>query len=125
MIDFKWKVIYNTTIMETLREYINSNLNNLHGVECYVNTENIADIKDKNTKQLLTTGGTSFAKENYSVLHKDFLDSKPIRVYFMDDDLYSIIFFNGEESIHIPEGKKRLVALFSSSILKNKEIIAY
>lgn len=111
--------------METLSEYINSKSDILYGVECFVNTEDIADIKDEHTKQLLTTGGTSFAKENYSTLHKDFLNSKPIRVYFMDDDLYSIIFFNGEESIHIPEGKKRLVALFDSSILKNKEIIAY
>lgn len=111
--------------METLNEYINAKRDILFGVECFVNTKNIADIKNKYTKQLLTTGGTSFAKENYSVLHKDLLSSKPIRVYFMDDDLYSIIFFNGEESIHIPEGKKRLVALFDSSILKDNEIIAY
>ena len=111
--------------METLNEYINAKRDILFGVECFVNTNNIADIKNKYTQQLLTTGGTSFAKENYSVLHKDLLNSKPIRVYFMDDDLYSIIFFNGEESIHIPEGKKRLVALYDSSILKDGEIIAY
>lgn len=110
--------------METLNEYINEKRDILFGVECFVNVKDIADIKDKNTKQLLTSEGTSFAKENYSVLHKRLLGAKPIRVYFMDDDLYSIIFFNGEESIHIPNGKKRLVALFDSSIL-DKEIIAY
>ena len=111
--------------METLGQYINDKRDILFGVECFVNIKDIADIKNRFTKQLLTTGGTSFAKENYSVLHKDLLEAKPIRVYFMDDDLYSIIFFNGEQSIHIPEGKKRLVALFDSSILKNKELIAY
>lgn len=111
--------------MKTLNEYINENRDVLFGVECFVNTKNISDIKDKNTKQLLTTGGTSFAQENYSVLHKDLLNKEPIRIYFMDDDLYSIIFFNGKESMHIPEGKKRLVALYDSSILENKEIVAY
>ena len=110
--------------METLNEYINEKRDILFGVECFVNIKDIADIKNKYTKQLLTTGGTSFAKENYSVLHQDLLKAKPIRVYFMDDDLYSIIFFNGEESIHIPEGKKRLIALYDSKILSD-EIIAY
>ena len=110
--------------METLNEYINEKRDILFGVECFVNIKDIADIKNKYTKQLLTTGGTSFAKENYSVLHKDLLKAKPIRVYFMDDDLYSIIFFNGEESIHIPEGKKRLIALYDSKILSD-DIIAY
>lgn len=111
--------------MKTLQEYIDENRGHLFGVECFVNIKNIADIKDKNTKQLLTTGGTSFAKENYSVLHKDLLNTKPIRIYFMDNELYSIIFFNGEASMQIPEGKKRLIALYDDSILKNKEIIAY
>ena len=110
--------------METLNEYIREKRDILFGVECFVNINNIADIKDKNTKQLLTKGGTSFAKENYSVLHTKLLNTKPIRVYFMDDDLYSIIFFNGEESIHIPAGKKRLIALYDSNILSN-DIVAY
>lgn len=110
--------------METLNEYISAKRDILFGVECFVNLKGIADIKDENTKQLLTTGGTSFAKDNYSVLHKDLLNAKPIRVYYMDDDLYSIIFFNGETSMGIPEGKKRLIALFDSSIL-SKEIVAY
>ena len=110
--------------METLNEYINEKRDILFGVECFVNIKGIADIKNKYTKQLLTTGGTSFAMENYNVLHKDLLNATPIRVYFMDDDLYSIIFFNGETSMGIPDGKKRLVALFDSSILSN-EIVAY
>lgn len=110
--------------METLNEYINEKRDILFGVECFVNTKNIADIKDENTRQLITTGGTSFAKENYNVIHKKLLNTKPIRVYFMDDDLYSILFFDERESIHIPKGKKRLIALYNSDILC-EDIVAY
>ena len=101
-----------------LQEYIEHNTNELYKIECFVNTKNIPDIRDENTREFFfANDGLTESYYNDMQLSKTLLNAEPVKVYLMDKSTYEEIIFDDFRECHIPENKKTLVALYLNDII--------
>lgn len=101
-----------------LQDYIEQNKNDLYKIECFVNTNNVPDIRDKNTREFFfANDGFTESYYNDMQLSKTLLNAEPIKVYLMDKSTYEEVIFDDFRECHIPENKKTLVALYSNDII--------
>ena len=101
-----------------LKEYIEENKEILYKIECFVNTKNVPDISDENTREFFSANdGFTETYANDMKLSQTLLEAEPVKVYLMDKTTYENVIYNDFRECHIPEGKKTLVALYSNSII--------
>ena len=78
-----------------LKDYIKENKEDLYKIECFVNTKNIPDIRDENTREFFfANDGLTESYYNDMQLSKTLLNAEPVKVYLMDKSTYEEIIFD-------------------------------
>lgn len=106
-----------------LKEYIEENKENLYKVECFVNTKDIPDIRDENTREFFfANDGFTESYADDIKLSKTLLESEPLKVYLMNKESYDSIMLNNFGGTTYPKDKNILVALYSNDIIVPEKI---
>ena len=109
-----------------LKDYIRKYRRRIYLIETYVNTKDIPDFNDKNTRNLYSTDDgyvMDYVKWYKIRLSKTLLNSEPLKVYILNNEEYSLLNSQGlYYDSGIPKHKKVVIAVYPNSILDNEHV---